>query len=108
MAEEKADEGVVEAKKIMIGVCVMEKKVKCGFEVLSLLLFLVCSFFFKRCIQCFFFVFGFAFMLKTETRKSRRVVVNMYDSVALFLYRRFSRRLWSRFFRGYKHLVNLR
>lgn len=53
-------------------------------------------------------LFGFAFMLKTETRKSRRVVVNMYDSVALFLYRRFSRRLWSRFFRGYKHLVNLR
>ncbi|KAK7295321.1 hypothetical protein RJT34_18227 [Clitoria ternatea] len=35
MAVEKDEEGVVVVKKIMIGVCVMEKKVKCGSEVFS-------------------------------------------------------------------------
>ncbi|CAL5191247.1 unnamed protein product [Lathyrus oleraceus] len=35
MAEVMADEGVVPPRKIRIGVCVMEKKVKCGFEVSS-------------------------------------------------------------------------
>ncbi|XP_020211346.1 inositol hexakisphosphate and diphosphoinositol-pentakisphosphate kinase VIP2 isoform X1 [Cajanus cajan] len=35
MAEEKDEEGVFAAKKITIGVCVMEKKVKCGYEVFS-------------------------------------------------------------------------
>ncbi|XP_027353223.1 inositol hexakisphosphate and diphosphoinositol-pentakisphosphate kinase VIP2-like isoform X4 [Abrus precatorius] len=35
MAEEKGEEGVVAAQKITVGVCVMEKKVKCGSEVFS-------------------------------------------------------------------------
>ncbi|KAK7340486.1 hypothetical protein VNO77_21191 [Canavalia gladiata] len=35
MAEEKDEDGVIAAKKITIGVCVMEKKVKCGSEVFS-------------------------------------------------------------------------
>ncbi|CAJ1827892.1 unnamed protein product [Sphenostylis stenocarpa] len=37
MVEEMDEEGVMAAKKITIGVCVMEKKVKCGYEVLSLI-----------------------------------------------------------------------
>ncbi|QCE12547.1 inositol hexakisphosphate/diphosphoinositol-pentakisphosphate kinase [Vigna unguiculata] len=35
MAEEMDEEVVLAAKKIAIGVCVMEKKVKCGYEVFS-------------------------------------------------------------------------
>ncbi|WVZ07488.1 hypothetical protein V8G54_020834 [Vigna mungo] len=35
MAEEMDEEVVLAAKKITIGVCVMEKKVKCGYEVFS-------------------------------------------------------------------------
>ncbi|PNX73532.1 inositol hexakisphosphate and diphosphoinositol-pentakisphosphate kinase 1-like protein [Trifolium pratense] len=34
-AEDMSDEEVVMPTKIKIGVCVMEKKVKCGFEVSS-------------------------------------------------------------------------
>lgn len=39
MAMATAEEEAVAVKKITIGVCVMEKKVKCGSEVLSLILF---------------------------------------------------------------------
>ncbi|XP_028247669.1 inositol hexakisphosphate and diphosphoinositol-pentakisphosphate kinase VIP1-like isoform X1 [Glycine soja] len=35
MAEENDEEGVFAAQKITIGVCVMEKKVKCGYELFS-------------------------------------------------------------------------
>ncbi|KAL5167303.1 Inositol hexakisphosphate and diphosphoinositol-pentakisphosphate kinase VIP2 [Glycine soja] len=35
MADDKDEEGVFAAQKITIGVCVMEKKVKCGYELFS-------------------------------------------------------------------------
>lgn len=40
MEEEKEEEGSL-VKKIKVGVCVMEKKVKCGSEVLFLLLYYI-------------------------------------------------------------------
>ncbi|KAL2334150.1 hypothetical protein Fmac_015363 [Flemingia macrophylla] len=35
MVEDKDEDGVLAMKKITIGVCVMEKKVKCGYKVFS-------------------------------------------------------------------------
>lgn len=49
MADDKDEEGGFAAQKITIGVCVMEKKVKCGYEVKSF----VFSLFLSLLILCF-------------------------------------------------------
>lgn len=74
MADDKDEEGGFAAQKITIGVCVMEKKVKCGYEVLL--------FFFFTPDPVFFFACWFCFL--RESRETCNELRERVDSVALF------------------------